>query len=148
MGQDTEVELAAMKEQLKAIQQSVDDVKVAVTKLIVIDRTVAELSVRIETHQDRIVACENKLVTITNLQEENTAYLNKLRGGFGLAVVIFSLVQAILLGGVSWVVTNVMSSREELVSVRQSVRHLDNEQDRLMSIMSGEIIKQRKDERK
>ena len=59
MGQDTDVELAAVKEQLKAIRESIDDVKVGVTKLLSIDRTVAEMKVRQEGHEEKI----NKLMS-------------------------------------------------------------------------------------
>lgn len=139
MGQDTEVELAAVKEQLKAIQKSVDDVKLAVTKLLVIDRTVAEIKVRQEGHEEKIEKLIRTSESLDKSCEDNTAYLNKLRGAYALAVAVASIVQAVLLGGAGWLVTSVIDSREEVRVLRQTIRHLESGQDRLYTIVNRKL---------
>lgn len=141
MGQDTDVELAAVKEQLKAIRESIDDVKVGVTKLLSIDRTVAEMKVRQEGHEEKI----NKLMSTHEELErscaENTAYLNKLRGAYALAVAIASIVQVVIFGGAGWLVTTVIDSREEVRVIHQSIRHLESGQDRLFAFVNRKVQK-------
>ncbi|MGN1208697.1 MAG: hypothetical protein ACI4SV_00225 [Duodenibacillus sp.] len=138
MVDDPEVELAAVKEQLKAIQQSVEEIKVAVTQLVVIDRTVAEMKVRQQGHEEKIKDALKRVDELEIRHANNTAYLNRLRGGFSLTVTLVTLIQAAVLAGASWLLTTVIDARQDISVMQQNLHQLEIEHTRVMESLLAE----------
>ena len=138
MVDDSEVELAAVKEQLKAIQQSVEEIKAAVTQLVVIDRTVAEMKVRQQGHEEKIKEALKRVDALELRQSNNSAYLNKLRGGFSLTVTLVTLIQAAVLAGASWLLTSVIDARQDISVMQQNLHQLEIEHTRVMESLLAE----------
>lgn len=138
MVDDSEVELAAVKEQLKAIQQSVEEIKAAVTQLVVIDRTVAEMKVRQQGHEEKIKDALKRVDALEMRQSNNSAYLNKLRGGFSLTVTLVTLIQAAVLAGASWLLTSVIDARQDISVMQQNLHQLELEHTRVMESLLAE----------
>lgn len=138
MVDDSEVELAAVKEQLKAIQQSVEEIKAAVTQLVVIDRTVAEMKVRQQGHEEKIKDALKRVDALELRQSSNSAYLNKLRGGFSLTVTLVTLIQAAVLAGASWLLTSVIDARQDISVMQQNLHQLEIEHTRVMESLLAE----------
>lgn len=138
MVDDSEVELAAVKEQLKAIQQSVEEIKAAVTQLVVIDRTVAEMKVRQQGHEEKIKDALKRVDALELRQSNNSAYLNKLRGGFSLTVTLVTLIQAAVLAGASWLLTSVIDARQDISVMQQNLHQLEIEHTRVMESLLAE----------
>lgn len=132
MTTDSQVELASLKEQLKAIKESVDDIKTAVTKLIGIERVVAEVNVRQQNHEEKIADCTKRIEALEARQTNNTAYLNKLRGGIGLTATLVTLIQAAVLAGASWLLTSVIDAREDISVLDQNIKQLEHDHDRMI----------------
>ena len=138
MVDDPEVELAAVKEQLKAIQQSVEEIKVAVTQLVVIDRTVAGMKVRQQGHEEKIKDALKRVDELEIRHANNTAYLNRLRGGFSLTVTLVTLIQAAVLAGASWLLTTVIDARQDISVMQQNLHQLEIEHTRVMESLLAE----------
>lgn len=143
MNTDPQVELASVKEQLKAIKESVDDIKMAVTKLIGIERVVAEVNVRQQNHEEKIADCTKRIEALESRQTNNTAYLNKLRGGIGLTATLVTLIQAVVLAGASWLLTSVIDAREDISVLDQNIKQLEHDHDRMIQA----ILNKTKDKR-
>lgn len=143
METDPQVELASVKEQLKAIKESVDDIKTAVTKLIGIERVVAEVNVRQQNHEEKIADCTKRIEALEARQTNNTAYLNKLRGGIGLTATLVTLIQAVVLAGASWLLTSVIDAREDISVLDQNIKQLEHDHDRMIQA----ILNKTKDRR-
>lgn len=143
MNTDPQVELASVKEQLKAIKESVDDIKTAVTKLIGIERVVAEVNVRQQNHEEKIADCTKRIEALESRQTNNTAYLNKLRGGIGLTATLVTLIQAVVLAGASWLLTSVIDAREDISVLDQNIKQLEHDHDRMIQA----ILNKTKDKR-
>lgn len=143
MNTDPQVELASVKEQLKAIKESVDDIKMAVTKLIGIERVVAEVNVRQQNHEEKIADCTKRIEALEQRQTNNTAYLNKLRGGIGLTATLVTLIQAVVLAGASWLLTSVIDAREDISVLDQNIKQLEHDHDRMIQA----ILNKTKDKR-
>lgn len=143
MNTDPQVELASVKEQLKAIKESVDDIKTAVTKLIGIERVVAEVNVRQQNHEEKIADCTKRIEALEARQTNNTAYLNKLRGGIGLTATLVTLIQAVVLAGASWLLTSVIDAREDISVLDQNIKQLEHDHDRMIQA----ILNKTKDRR-
>nr|DAX02319.1 MAG TPA: hypothetical protein [Caudoviricetes sp.] len=141
MGTDPQIELAAVKEQLKSIKESVDDIKTAVTKLIAMEKLVTEVKVRQVGHEEKIADCTKRIEALELRQTNNTAYLNKLRGGIGLTATLVTLIQAVVLAGASWLLTSVIDAREDISVLDQNIKQLEHDHDRLIQglISKGKV---------
>lgn len=141
---DPRIELASVKEQLKAIKESIDDIKAAVTKLIAIERSVTEVQVRQRSNEEKLADCTKRIEALERRQSSNTAYLNKIRGGFGLTLTLVTLIQAVVLAGASWLLTSVIDTREGLSVMNQNVRQLEHDHDRMIqALVSNGITEKR-----
>lgn len=130
--QDPKVELAAIKEQLVFIKEGVDEVKVSVTKLLEIDRSVAALEVKHSGQEKELEELTERVETLEQRQSSNTAYLNKLRGGISLMATILSLIQAAVVAAACWLLSSVISLHNEVSVMKTEVRYVQQEQDRQM----------------
>lgn len=130
--QDPKVELAAIKEQLVFIKEGVDEVKVSVTKLLEIDRSVAALEVKHSGQEKELEELTERVETLEQRQSSNTAYLNKLRGGISLMATILSLIQAAVVAAACWLLSSVISLHDEVSVMKTEVRYVQQEQDRQM----------------
>ena len=74
-------------------------------------------------------------------QTNNTAYLNKLRGGIGLTATLVTLIQAVVLAGASWLLTSVIDAREDISVLDQNIKQLEHDHDRLIQglISKGKV---------
>lgn len=127
--QDPKVELAAIKEQLVFIKEGVDEVKVSVTKLLEIDRSVAALEVKHSGQEKELEELTERVETLEQRQSSNTAYLNKLRGGISLMATILSLIQAAVVAAACWLLSSVISLHNEVSVMKTEVRYVQQEQD-------------------
>ena len=138
METEPRVELAALKVQLKNIQDTINEVKVAVTDIVQISKSVAMMEVRQQAHDDKIDEIQKRV-------EALTAYLNKLRGGVSLSVTLMTLVQAAVLAGASWLLTSVIDAREEVSILKQHVQYVEAEHDRVIrALIQGKHVTEQK----
>lgn len=115
-----DVELATVKEQLKAIQQTLEDVKVAIDGLSRMAKPLATLEVIVRGH-------EGSLQDLKESVNENEEYVNRLKGGFSLAVTLVTVIQGIMLAGAGWVLTTVIQMKEDVSVTRHDVQRLEAE---------------------
>ena len=149
MGQETtDVELATLKEQLKTIQLSLDEVKDTLKKVLEIDRTVAEVRVRQEVIETDLSKLSIRAEVLEKSQATGSAYMNKVRGGVSIATFVLSALQAVVLAGGSWLLNSVVDTRSEVRVLKQTVRHLELEQDRLYSLSKIHMLTSNKEEGK
>ena len=128
--QDTEI--VVVKAQLEAIQKAIDEVKIAVTDLSRVGTSVAIMQQQQDIHAEKIERTTKRVDALSGKLDNNSAYLNKLRGGFNLTVSLVTLIQAVVLAGASWVLTSVIDTREDLGLVKQELRHLELDHSRLI----------------
>lgn len=135
MDTEPKVELAALKVQLKNIQDTINEIKLAVTDLVKISKLVAMMEVRQQAHDEKIDEIQKRVDALESRQSTNTAYLNKLRGGVGLSVTLMTLVQAAVLAGASWLLSSVIDAREEVSIIKQQIQHVEADHDRVIRIL-------------
>lgn len=135
MDTEPKVELAALKVQLKNIQDTINEIKLAVTDLVKISKLVAMMEVRQQAHDEKIDEIQKRVDALESRQSTNTAYLNKLRGGMGLSVTLMTLVQAAVLAGASWLLSSVIDAREEVSIIKQQIQHVEADHDRVIRIL-------------
>lgn len=132
MDQDPKVELAAIREQLVFIKEGVDEVKVSVSKLLSIDRAVAALEVKNTGHDEKIADITERVEALEQRQSNNTAYINKLRGGISLSVTIVGIMQSAILAAACWLLSSVIDLHNEVTATSTELRYLKQEHERVL----------------
>lgn len=127
-----EVELAAIKEQLLAVKATVEDIKISVSKILTLDRTVAEVKTRQETHHEKIAAISERVQNLEVRVSTNSAYLNKLKGAIGLTVTILTLIQSAVLAGACWLLSTVVDLDRDMSVMESRMEYVNQEHDRVM----------------
>lgn len=118
-------ELAALKEQLKAIGVTLAEVKSTLSQLTRIDRDVVQMRVIQGNHEEKLAEMAKSAEELENRVRSHGAYINKLRGSFSLITLLITVVQAIVLAGSSWILNSVIAVREDVGVLTQRVHTVE-----------------------
>lgn len=118
-------ELAALKEQLKAISVTLAEVKSTLSQLTRIDRDVVQMRVIQGNHEEKLAEMAKSAEELENRVSSHGAYINKLRGSFSLITLLITVVQAIVLAGSSWILNSVIAVREDVGVLTQRVHTVE-----------------------
>lgn len=138
---DPKVEISAIKAQLESIQRSIDDVKKTVTHLADVGTSVAVLEQHGHSRDEAMQQLSERVDRVELRLTNNSAYLNKMKGGFGLAMTLMTLIQGSVLAGAGWLLSSVIETREVLMSVQESMRYIEQEQSRIIQAFLAETSK-------
>ena len=134
------VELAQLREQMKAIAENVETIKTSVAQIMQLDRTIAEMGVR-NDHIDKEVATMWSRIdshkaweqshdheslevrqriadSITKVDAKVEAVVNKGRGALWALGISFSVVQAVVAASIIWAFSHV-SEADSVNTVQQ-----------------------------
>lgn len=129
---DPRIEISAIKTQLNSIQKSIDEVKLTVTHMAEVGTSVAVMEKQQTTHSDKLKELSDRVDHVENRLTTNSAYLNKLKGGIGLAMTLMTLIQGSVLAGAGWLLSTVIDAQEQLTSVQKSMHYIEMEQSRII----------------
>lgn len=129
---DPRIEISAIKTQLNSIQKSIDEVKLTVTHMAEVGTSVAVMEKQQTTHSDKLRELSDRVDHVENRLTANSAYLNKLKGGIGLAMTLMTLIQGSVLAGAGWLLSTVIDAQEQLTSVQKSMHYIEIEQSRII----------------
>lgn len=118
---DLAVALAQLKEQLKNVASSVEQIKSSVAQVVALDRTIAELSIhnqnlrddvkllwtRIDEHKS---AHERHRTAVDTVDDKVEALTNKARGAMWVLGITLGTFQTIVLVSLAWVFNHVNDS--------------------------------------
>lgn len=130
-----QIEIATIKQALEGIQASIDEMKHQVDKVVAVSTSVAVLEKRQDSHEEAIKDSSRRIDTIDAQLSSNTAYINKIRGGLGLAVAILGIVQAVVVAAAGWLLGTVMQTHEDVTVLKQHIRYLEIEHSRSTGVM-------------
>jgi hypothetical protein len=122
-------ELAVLKAQLSGVVSSIDEVKTSVGQVLVLDRTLAELSVRHEQQQRELATQWKRIDDVEKFQESTNAkadeWINRGRGAWYVAVALGSFVQVLVLAISAWVFSHVRAAEDSLLLINHRVTQLE-----------------------
>lgn len=130
-----EVELAAIREQLSGVKETVEEIKVSVSAILAIDRTVAAMKVTQENHSERIDLLSDRIGSVEARVASNASYLNRIKGGIGLMTTILTLIQAAVLTGACWLLSTVIDVSQDVNVMHSQVEYLRSGYDRVLSLV-------------
>lgn len=125
------VQLAELRQQMTAINNSVDEVKASVKEVITLDRTIAELSIHHQQQAKEIQTQWGKIDTqhkaIEDVEKKADEWINKGRGAWFTLMILGSLAQAAVLGAVAYTFTHLRTAEDAVLLLNQRVIQLEQQ---------------------
>ena len=109
--QEFAIELSQLREQIKFVASDIGDIKTAISQIVTLDKTLAELTIHNQTAQKNMDALWTKYDELktktTTMDNEVKSFVNRLRGGALVIGVMGGAVQAAVFGVTMWVFSHV-----------------------------------------
>ena len=109
--QEFAIELTQLREQIKSVASDIGDIKTAISQIVTLDKTLAELTIHNQTAQKNMDALWTKYdelkTKITTMDHEVKSFVNRLRGGALVIGVMGGAIQAAVFGVTMWVFSHV-----------------------------------------
>ena len=148
--QNVAVELAQLREQVKAIGENVSSIKATMSTIVTLEKTLAELAIysrqtqndvrllweRAEESNARQAALARDLSAvrdevrqeIDSTDRKVEAWINQAKGAAWSSGIILGVVQVAVLSAVAWVFTNVTTLREQDTIQKIQIQRLEEQQ--------------------
>lgn len=109
--QEFAVELSRLREQIKFVASDIGDIKIAISQIVTLDKTLAELTIHNQTAQKNMDALWTKYDELrtktTTMDHEVKSFVNRFRGGAWALALMGGVVQAAVFGVTMWVFSHV-----------------------------------------
>lgn len=147
--QNVAVELAQLREQVKAIGENVSSIKATMSTIVTLEKTLAELAIysrqtqndvrllweRAEETNARQAALARDLSAvrdevrqeIDSTDRKVEAWINQAKGAAWSSGIILGVVQVVVLSAVAWVFTNVTTLREQDTIQKIQIQRLEEQ---------------------
>lgn len=123
------VQLAELRQQMTAVNNSVDEIKLSVKEVLGLDRTIAELSVmnRHQTHeiQTQWARIDANHAAIEGVDKKADEWINKGRGAWFALMIVGTLAQAVVLGIVAYTFNHLRTAEDAVLLMNQRVAALE-----------------------
>lgn len=109
--QEFAIELTQLREQIKSVASDIGDIKTAISQIVTLDKTLAELTIHNQMTQknmDTLWTKYDELKTKTaTMDHEVKSFVNRFRGGALVMGVMGGAVQTAVFGVTMWVFSHV-----------------------------------------
>lgn len=132
------VAIAALREQMKAVTETLGEIKTGMGQILAIDRTVNELMIHRDSakrdiellwqrHEESKARDEDLKERIAEVDSKREKFSNTFSGGLRVFLFIFGALQAGLLGGVVWVLGHVIQADSANALQEQRLKALEQQ---------------------
>ena len=134
MGESTkpEVELAAVKTELRLIAKTLDEVKASLREVSTLSTTLNQIATSQKSYEQKFNDVDSRLGDLEARQANNTAFLNKIRGSITTSAWIVRAIEAALIGAVGYMYTTIVDTREQVVTTVHQVQYLEREHQQII----------------
>ena len=112
--QEFAIELSQLREQIKFVASDIGDIKTAISQIVTLDKTLAELTIHNQTAQKNMDALWTKYDELksntTTMGHEIKSFVNRFRGGAWALAIMGGAVQTVVFGVTMWVFSHVSDS--------------------------------------
>lgn len=119
-----EADVTQIRTLLEVLVEETRDMKSKVDGIAALDK---ELALLREHHESHIADAKHMRSDVNDLQstsEETESFINKVKG----ALVLIGFLQAALIGGATWIVTQVVDSRQDIAVLQYMVNKSERDQ--------------------
>ena len=125
------VQLAELRQQVVAMNSSVEEIKSSVREVIQLDRTIAELAIHYQ-QQAREIQTQWKKIDDQHkateaVDKKADEYINKARGAWATLLILGSLAQATLIGCVAYTFTHLRAAEDAVLLMNQRVTQVEQQ---------------------
>ena len=128
------VQLAELRQQMTSMSTAVEEIKSSVKEVIILDRTIAELSIyhqqtakEIQTQWGKIDANHTDIEAVNKKADE---WINKGRGAWATLMILGSLAQAAVLGCIAYTFTHLRTAEDAVLLLNQRVIQLEQHKEK------------------
>ncbi len=134
MGESTkpEVELAAVKTELRLIAKTLDEVKASLREVSTLSTTLNQIATSQKNYEQKFSDVDSRLGELEVRQANNTAFLNKIRGSITTSAWIVRAIEAALIGAVGYMYTTLVDTREQVITTVHQVQYLEREHQQII----------------
>lgn len=132
-----EVELAAVKAELRNVIKSLDEVKAVLAEMRNFGHTLTQIAAEQKAIEKQTKEMDERIDSLEARQTNNTAFLNKLRGSITTGAWVARIVQALLIAAIGWLYTTMMTTRDQVTEVQHQVKFLERDNQQIIQ----ELIK-------
>lgn len=109
--QEFAIELTRLREQIKSVASDIGDIKIAISQIVTLDKTLAELTIHNQMAQKNMdtmwVKYDELKSQTTTTDREIKSFVNRFRGGAWVIAIMGGTVQAAVFGVTMWVFSHV-----------------------------------------
>ena len=109
--QEFAIELSQLREQIKFVASDIGDIKTAISQIVTLDKTLAELTIHNQTAQKNMdalwVKYDELKTKTTTMDHEVKSFMNRFRGGAWVITLMGGTAQAVVFGVTMWVFSHV-----------------------------------------
>lgn len=119
-----EADVTQIRTLLEVLVEETRDMKSKVDGIAALDK---ELALLREHHESHIADAKHMRSDVNDLQstsEETESFINKVKG----ALILIGFLQAALIGGATWIVTQVVDSRQDIAVLQYMVNKSERDQ--------------------
>lgn len=122
--QEFAIELTQLREQIKSVAIDIGDIKTDISQIVILDKTLAELTIHNQASQKNMDALLVKYDELksktTTMDHEIKSFVNRFRGGAWALAIMGGAVQTVVFGVTMWVFSHV--SDNDIVNRLQQQR--------------------------
>lgn len=100
------------------------EMKAKMEELTVLDKELALLKEHHESHLADAAHMKDDVAQLQNHSEETESFIDKVKG----ALVLIGFLQAVIIGGATWLVTQVIDSRQDIAVLQYMVNKQERDQ--------------------
>lgn len=109
--QEFAIELTQLREQIKSVASDIGDIKTAISQIVTLDKTLAELTIHNQMAQKNMDALWVKYDELksktTTMDHEVESFVNRFHGGARVMALMSGVAQAAVFGVTMWVFSHV-----------------------------------------
>lgn len=109
--QEFAIELTQLREQIKSVASDIGDIKTAISQIVTLDKTLAELTIHNQMAQKNMDALWVKYDELksktTTMDHEVESFVNRFHGGARVIALMSGVAQAAVFGVTMWVFSHV-----------------------------------------
>lgn len=126
------IQLAELRQQMNAVNTSVDEIKMSVREVVQLDRTIAELGIHYQQQAREIQTQWRKIdenhKDTESVDKKADEWINKAHGAWWMAILFGSLIQAGVLGMIAWTFMHVRTAEDGILLLNHRVIQLEQQQ--------------------
>ena len=112
-----ESELTRIRTLLEVLTKDMQETKDKIGEIAELDKRVATIQAKYDAHIDQLSTLTHRVDELHRAKEEAESFIDKIKGAF----ILIGFLQAAIIGGTTWIVTQVIDTRQDMAVLQYSI---------------------------